>query len=121
MAKKAKTEAGASANTSSVDLGEVERLLTFMQQHGLEEFEYERAGFHIRLKKPSGAQQYIPAPATAVTGPAVSSHARGAAQAPFSAPVNPSPAPAGEAAPAASGDEDLHVVKSPIVGTFYSA
>jgi acetyl-CoA carboxylase biotin carboxyl carrier protein len=121
MAKKAKTEAGASANKSSVDLGEVERLLTFMQQHGLEEFEYERGGFHIRLKKPSGAPQYIPAPATAVAGPAASSHAAGAAQPPSAAPASPSPAPTGEATPAASAEEDLHVVKSPIVGTFYSA
>ena len=36
-----------------VDLAEVERLLAFMEKHGLEEFEYARGGVHIRLKKPS--------------------------------------------------------------------
>src|ERR1700735_2461794 len=111
MAKRAKIEAGASANTSSVDLGEVERLLKFMQEHGLEEFEYERAGFHIRLKKPSGAPQYVPASAPAA-GPAAPSETAGAAPAPSSFSPSSSPASPAEAAPAASAEEDLHVVKS---------
>ena len=34
---------------------EVKRLLAFMQENGLEEFEYERRGVHIRLKKASTA------------------------------------------------------------------
>jgi acetyl-CoA carboxylase biotin carboxyl carrier protein len=119
MAKKPKTEAGVSANTSSVDLGEVERLLTFMQEHGLEEFEYERAGFHIRLKKPSTQPAgYVPAPAPAPVSVG-SAPGRSAAVAPAT-PGGAQP-PQADAAPAASPEEDLHVVKSPIVGTFYSA
>ena len=121
MAKKAKTEAGATANTSSVDLKEVERLLEFMQEHGLEEFEYERGGFHIRLKKPSGAPQYVPAPASAIASPAPPSHTAAAGQASSSAATSPPPAAPAETSPAPSPEEDLHVVKSPIVGTFYSA
>ena len=38
-----------------MDFNEVERLLAFMEKHGLEEFEYERDGLRVRLKKPSAA------------------------------------------------------------------
>jgi len=95
-----------------VDLPEVERLLDFMEKHGLEEFEYERNGFRIRLRKPSAV---IAAPSRAVRAsdvtlapPPAAVHDSGS-----SAP----PQPPVEAAQA----EDLHVIKSPIVGTFYGA
>src|ERR1700677_2581124 len=63
MAKKPKQElpiitraraASASGHSAEgVDLAEIERLLEFMQKHGLEEFEYKRKGLRIWLKKPS--------------------------------------------------------------------
>jgi acetyl-CoA carboxylase biotin carboxyl carrier protein len=95
-----------------VDLVEVERLLDFMQKHGLEEFEYERDGFRIRLRKPSTAMpvavQTIRLPeATAIEAPAPAHR-----EAAGSAPSRPA---------AESPSEDLHVIKSPIVGTFYGA
>ena len=34
-----------------VDLGQLERLLSFMTEHGLEEFEYAHGDLRIRLKK----------------------------------------------------------------------
>src|SRR5271154_6929292 len=34
-----------------VDLGQLERLLSFMSEHGLEEFEYAHGDLRIRLKK----------------------------------------------------------------------
>jgi len=107
MAKKAKAESGAGAHAEGVDLAEVKRLLAFMQENGLEEFEYERGGVHIRLKKASATSDV---PAVAAASPAVASAA-------------PAPAPAAardagrQAAPAA----DLHLIKSPIVGTYYAA
>src|ERR1700693_1371855 len=52
MAKKSTPHTQSSPQTGGVDLQEVERLLEFMAKHGLEEFEYERAGFRIRLRKP---------------------------------------------------------------------
>src|SRR3984957_17260366 len=52
MAKKSTPQKQGSSHTGGVDLEEVERLLEFMAKHGLEEFEYERAGFRIRLRKP---------------------------------------------------------------------
>ncbi|MGD1210772.1 MAG: acetyl-CoA carboxylase biotin carboxyl carrier protein [Candidatus Acidiferrales bacterium] len=107
MAKKAKPEAGAGTDVRGVDLAEVKRLLAFMQENGLEEFEYERRGVHIRLKRASAH----PAPAHR---PAATAETAGGAHAAAAAGGH-------ERAREVAHAEDVHVVKSPIVGTFYSA
>jgi acetyl-CoA carboxylase biotin carboxyl carrier protein len=119
MTKKSNPDAQSSPRSGGVDLQEVERLLEFMEKHGLEEFEYERSGFRIRLRKPfsqpTGFSRAISAPEIVVAA--------------VSAPASSHNAPAGNTASAreASGEsgrgssEDVHVVKSPIVGTFYAA
>ena len=110
MAKQTKPKKTDGIEVRGVDLAEVERLLAFMQKHGLEEFEYERAGVHIRLKRasqaPAGAARHAAAEAAPV-------HA--------AAPHAPPLAAAHAATPAAGPAEDLHLIKSPIVGTFYAA
>lgn len=97
---------------SAVDLPEVERILDFMQTHGLEEFEYERNGFRIRLRRPASG---VPA---VVRGPSVSEPGSAPAASPG---VERGPAPPAEVIPQPGTTEDLHVIKSPIVGTFYSS
>lgn len=105
------------SRSSGVDLKEVERLLDFMQQHGLEEFEYEISGLRIRLKKPSVSShsEFRPLPGSDifVAGPPASSGASRAAAG--------GPAASRELPSEAGRSEDLHVVKSPIVGTFYAS
>jgi acetyl-CoA carboxylase biotin carboxyl carrier protein len=100
-----------------VDLTEVERLLAFMDKHGLEEFDYERDGFRIRLKKPStqaqGAFRAFAAPEIHVAGGSPPAHA--------ASPEASAPAARRDAAEEAGRSEDLHVVKSPIVGTYYAS
>src|ERR1700676_4080509 len=54
MARKPKSDRESEKAIRGVDLNEVERLLVFMQKHRLEQFEYERDGAHIMLKKASG-------------------------------------------------------------------
>jgi len=105
MAKKQKSKPGSREAAGGVDLTDVERLLAFMDKHGLEEFEYARDGVHIRLKKPGIATVSIPR-VTMAPEPAY---------APAETASRP---PAGHGAPART---DLHVIKSPIVGTFYSS
>jgi acetyl-CoA carboxylase biotin carboxyl carrier protein len=103
MAKKAKIKPGGQTDVGGVDLADVERLLAFMEKHGLEEFEYARGDVHIRLKKAGVAPRVIMAaepPPHSGVHPASGGHAR-----------------ASEPAVGA----DLHVIKSPIVGTFYGA
>jgi acetyl-CoA carboxylase biotin carboxyl carrier protein len=122
MAKKPTPKAASGSPAHGVDLPEIEKLLEFMRKHGLEEFEYERQGFRIRLKKPSSPSYAFPsghAPEIVVASAAPhTSHASSAAAAAAS-----SAAPAAQHAPAADTmrAEDLHIVKSPIVGTFYVA
>jgi len=99
-----------------VDLVQVERVLDFMASHHLEEFEYSHGGLHIRLKRAiagrAPAPAYLPAelPAHGASGnSAAGPSTEASAAAPGAAPR--------EAAP----KEELHVIKSPIVGTFYSS
>jgi acetyl-CoA carboxylase biotin carboxyl carrier protein len=115
MAKKSNPETPQEGRPRGVDLAEVERLLAFMEKHGLEEFEYERDGVRVRLKKPSAQPQGVyrafpvhePGPAGAhAPGHSASAAHSGAAHDP---------------AVGAARAEDLHVIKSPIVGTFYSS
>lgn len=119
MAKKSNPDSHSSPRAGNVDLQEVERLLEFMAKHGLEEFEYERSGFRIRLRKPfsqpTGFSRAVSAPDIVVAG---SSSAPSSAHTP-SAGATPSREASGESARGSS--EDVHVVKSPIVGTFYAA
>jgi acetyl-CoA carboxylase biotin carboxyl carrier protein len=114
-----KQPTGSEAGEQGVDLEQLERLLSFMSEHGLEEFEYSKGDLRIRLKKSSGNQNVAPVIAVPVASgapPAVP-----AVAAATSAAVAPShvAADAAEHAPAPAANE--HVIKSPIVGTFYAA
>lgn len=110
MAKKSKTS-GVKTESSSVNLAEIERLLAFMQSHGLEELEYQRGDLHVRLKKGSSAR--------GVSAPARIEHPAEAVTAmPVEEAVSPPP---GHPAARPESADNLHTIKSPIVGTFYAA
>jgi acetyl-CoA carboxylase biotin carboxyl carrier protein len=99
-----------------VDLGQLERLLSFMSEHGLEEFEYAHGDLRIRLKKaitpPSAPPNWALPPAPAHVSAQVSGTA--------SAPAAEAP-PVGGAEPTPPEPvEEQHIIKSPIVGTFYA-
>ena len=92
---------------------EIKQILELMREHELAEFELQREGETLRLRKHSPTQwtgAMPPVPATAFHQPP---------PAPAAAP----PPAAGESAvlEPASEDVDLAIVKSPIVGTFYRA
>ena len=98
-----------------MDFDEINHILDLVKQHELSEFELEREGFKIRIKK-GGVDHLAAVP---VSPPPVShspAHAAGAAAPPTAAPeaVPPPPAPA-------SDEADFAIVKSPIVGTFFRA
>jgi len=117
MAKKAKPIPQSGKKSGSVDLPEVERLLEFMDQHGLEEFEYERDGVRIRLKKPSAHHsRAMQSPEIVVAGPQEPREV-----APSSSTRSSQSAARESASESGRSSEDLHVVKSPIVGTFYAS
>ena len=92
---------------------QIEQLIQFMTEHNLEEFEYSRGDLHIRLRKPSSglvlaAQHSAAAPEIIVANPGSASAVQEASA-------------SAVAAPEARLTEDLHLVKSPIVGTYYGS
>lgn len=113
-----KTTAGSEIAVPGVDLGQLERLLSFMSEHGLEEFEYAHGDLRIRLKKAIPQPSAPPVLALPVAQPAAPQVIM--AQTPVPAvQAAPAAAPAPAAViPAAAADE--HIIKSPIVGTFYA-
>jgi acetyl-CoA carboxylase biotin carboxyl carrier protein len=95
---------------------ELKELIDFLIEKDISEFELERGDVKVRIKR--GAETAAPvithavpmaAVPMATTPPAQTSHAPATAT-----PAPPSPA-------AAVAEEELHTVKSPIVGTFYEA
>ena len=107
---KAKKAGTSHSRHSAPDLREVSKILEFMEQHSLDEFEYENGNVHVRLRK---AQSHAGAPFRAMHSmpEIVVAHAAATSTAaPDSAASAPDPV-----------DENLHVIKSPIVGTFYSS
>jgi acetyl-CoA carboxylase biotin carboxyl carrier protein len=113
-----KQPGGSEISVQGVDLEQLERLFSFMSEHGLEEFEYSRGDLKIRLKKAAPNQ----GPATVLAAPAPHPAPHPGVAAVAAPGVVPQPATgataSSEAAPPAAADE--HVIKSPIVGTFYA-
>jgi acetyl-CoA carboxylase biotin carboxyl carrier protein len=115
--KPSKTTERQSASFEHLEIGQIEQLLRFMSEHNLEEFEYSRGDLRIRLKKPGPATvMAAPRPAEIIVPGAVLAS-------------TPAPAPSADSNAGASvvteadlrGGEDLFLVKSPIVGTFYGS
>jgi len=95
---------------ASVNMEELRELIALLRDNGLAELELENEGFRVRLRRESGSGvAYVAEPAPPAHAPA----------------PTPAPAPGGPAHPgtqattAASQDQDLHIIPSPIVGTFY--
>ena len=102
------------------DVEDLRQLIEFLKSHGVSEFDVDRGDLKLRLK-------FNPVE----SGPAglsdlarlLQSAPQGVAQqvAAASAQAGPASGAAGTAEPAANADAGLHMVKSPIVGTFYGS
>src|SRR5712692_6187545 len=117
MKGKKKPADSTDVSVAGVDLSQLERLLAFMSQHGLEEFEYSHGDLRIRLKKPAvnsnpPPQRLLTAPDIVVAGPTPPATA---------VPVAPGATPAAETFMPSLRAEELHIIKSPIVGTYYAS
>jgi acetyl-CoA carboxylase biotin carboxyl carrier protein len=97
------------------DINDLKQLIEFLKEHQVAEFDVDRGDLKIRLKfnQPGGS------------GASVAEMSRlfaAAPAAPAQAPNAPAGATQGAAsAPAADVDANLHIVKSPIVGTYYGS
>jgi acetyl-CoA carboxylase biotin carboxyl carrier protein len=98
------------------DIEDLRQLIEFLKQHGVAEFDVDRGDLKIRLKfnptesGPSSLHELaglLRSSAPAPAAPGAASSQRAAAP-----PTAEKPAPA---------EEELHLVKSPIVGTYYGS
>ncbi len=95
------------------DIADLKQLIEFLKEHKVAEFDLDRGDLKIRLK----FNQSEATPAGLADLARLIASAPAAAQA---TAVHPAPPPA--SAPAAvDQDAGLHIVKSPIVGTFYGS
>jgi len=113
-----------------MNLKEIKDLIELVNDKGFAEFEIERQGFRLRISRfrDSDSQVIQPAsppiiissqvPATAATVPTVAPAGLTEAD---EYPAASSKAPAQSAEDEVTAEPALHVIKSPIVGTFYSA
>ena len=102
----AKRARNAQRPAASVNMDELRELIGLLRDNGLAELELENEGFRVRLRRESAAAE--PASHAAAPAPA----------APAPPPATPAH-PGTQATTAASQDQDLHIIPSPIVGTFY--
>jgi len=107
---------------ASINMNELRELVDLITENGLTSFELEREGFHVKVGRgtlvedqsakapllPGGTGEQIVAGSAA---PAGGSGQHGAPSAP--------PHPGAQAEEAASVDQDLHIITSPIVGSFF--
>ena len=105
-----------------LDLDRIQKLIDLLAEREIGEFEMETNGFRVRIRRDSSRRPASPAgePAQAGTQGESLGSASLAAPAPLSvAPPSADATAAGELADDSA--EDVFVIKSPIVGTFYAS
>lgn len=97
---------------------ELKELIDFLIEKDISEFELERGDVKVRIKR--GGETAAPVIAHAMPMAAIPMAAP-PAQASHSPSFSTPPPASASVPPPAAAEEDLHTVKSPIVGTFYEA
>lgn len=105
------------------EIRELKELIEFLKEYDIGDFEFERGDFKIRLKFGQPAQAPASALDIARLGQLLSpaGHTPPAVSQGIHAVASAGSAAAAEALAAPVEEEKLHIVKSPIVGTFYES
>jgi acetyl-CoA carboxylase biotin carboxyl carrier protein len=101
------------AAENSVNMEELRELVQLINENDFNEFELEREGFRVRFRRGvdiTEVPRSVGVPRELTAGPETSG-------AGIAAPSHPG----AKAQTEASEDQDLHIIPSPIVGTFYRA
>ena len=120
----ARKEQSDNAPKASVNMEELRELIALLRDNGLAELELERSDFRVRLRREgvsfagdSGSADHF-----SISEMVKNAFATSQVLSPVSV-TSPAPAapahPGADASTAASADQDLHIIPSPIVGTFY--
>lgn len=94
-----------------MNIKEIKELIDAFSQYGINELEIERAGVRVRIRKDSSPAVGHPYPAASLQPTASVVTVPPSVETEILPPVGPP----------GSGEEDLIIVRSPIVGTFYRA
>lgn len=107
----------ASANELSVNMDELRELIQLIRENDFTEFELEREGYRVRFRRgleaaaETGASDSTNSTKSTTLSTTTGAEAHGSTPAPAH--------PGAKAQTAASEDQDLYIIPSPIVGTFY--
>jgi acetyl-CoA carboxylase biotin carboxyl carrier protein len=120
-----KAPTGRATAEPSVNMDELRELIALLRENGLAEFELEREGFRVRLRREVDQSGKIFEPESIASRPVVQerpatpTNNSAAAVSSLVAPPNIPAHPGASAESRASEDGDLYIIPSPIVGTFY--
>jgi len=89
-----------------MDLKEIQTLIKFISESGVDEVDIEKKDFKLSIRKAAPVVQAAPQQVVQATIPA-------------SAPAAPQPVAQASEAPAPAADDNLITIKSPMIGTFY--
>jgi acetyl-CoA carboxylase biotin carboxyl carrier protein len=103
---------------TSVNMDELRELIALIQENGFAEFELEREGFRIHVRRDFAGSEAAADSAGAQIADAAPAPPANASVSGAKASATPDH-PGAWAETAASEDQDLHMIPSPIVGTFY--
>jgi acetyl-CoA carboxylase biotin carboxyl carrier protein len=111
----ARKEQNEPAAKASVNMDELRELIALLRDNGLAELELEREDFRVRLRREGTNSQPVPAPVVAdrpalptpIIDPMLRAPEASASRVPETKKAEP------------AQDQDLHIIPSPIVGTFY--
>jgi acetyl-CoA carboxylase biotin carboxyl carrier protein len=106
---------------ASINMNELRELIGLITENGLTQFELEREGFRVKVGRGAFLDPALsgsPAP-LAGTEKQIAAGLPAPASAVQSVPTTAPSHPGAHAEEAASEDQDLQIVTSPIVGTFY--
>jgi acetyl-CoA carboxylase biotin carboxyl carrier protein len=106
------------------DIDQLKELVAFLKENEIAEFDLDRGDLKVRLKFASAVVPPV-APASSLDLASLARLMGSSQVAPTFAPVGTGHAPVAPEAPTAPAEtaepENLHIIKSPIVGTFYES
>ena len=112
---KSAAQSKAISTSDNLTLDQVKELIELISEKHFTEFELERGSFRMRLGCGTSAKMLVEA------APFVASSASSVQEAPSVSAAQPAQAPVGVPPAAAPVEEPLHVITSPIVGTYYQS
>src|SRR5882672_1175201 len=105
----------------SVNMDELRELIQLIRENDFTEFELEREGFRVRFRRGGEAPQATGGDGDSFVEPATSASGTPAAVETRTSATSAPTHPGAKAQTEASEDQDLYMIPSPIVGTFYRA